>query len=64
MAKAIILNRTVTKTLVVNRKKPKEPQVFPNPGTAFWGKITGDMKNQADLKAELDEIRTLAYAGL
>ena len=29
-----------------------------------WGKITGDIENQKDLKEQLDELRALAYAGL
>lgn len=29
-----------------------------------WGKITGDIENQTDLKDQLEELRTLAYAGL
>lgn len=29
-----------------------------------WGKITGDIENQTDLKEQLDELRALAYAGL
>ena len=33
-------------------------------GSAKWGKIIGDIHSQEDLIEELDEIRTLAYAGL
>lgn len=33
-------------------------------GYAVWGQILGDMKNQADLAAVLEELRILAYAGL
>lgn len=29
-----------------------------------WGKITGDIENQTDLKEQLEELRALAYAGL
>ena len=29
-----------------------------------WGKITGDIENQKDLKDQLYELRALAYAGL
>lgn len=29
-----------------------------------WGKITGDIENQTDLKDQLEELRILAYAGL
>ena len=29
-----------------------------------WGKIGGNIDNQADLAAVLDELRILAYAGL
>jgi len=31
---------------------------------AEWGKIRGNLDDQTDLKARLDEIQTLAYAGL
>lgn len=30
----------------------------------LWGKITGNIENQTDLMEQLDELRTLAYAGL
>ena len=29
-----------------------------------WGNIGGDIENQTDLVEQLDELRTLAYAGL
>lgn len=29
-----------------------------------WGRITGDIENQTDLKEQLEELRALAYAGL
>ena len=31
---------------------------------ALWGEITGNIDNQTDLMEKLDELRTLAYAGL
>lgn len=31
---------------------------------AEWGKIRGNLDDQTDLKARLDEIQILAYAGL
>ena len=30
----------------------------------LWGKIIGNIENQTDLMEQLDELRTLAYAGL
>ena len=30
----------------------------------IWGKIIGNIENQTDLMEKLDELRTLAYAGL
>ena len=36
---------------------------LPN-GYAVWGQIIGNMQNQTDLAAVLEELRILAYAGL
>lgn len=56
MAGAITVTRHTTRTLVVNPKPKKDPEVVPSPGTAFWGKITGDINRQGDLMAKLAQM--------
>lgn len=56
MAGAITVTRNTTRTLVVNPKPKKDPEVVPSPGTAFWGKITGDINRQGDLMAKLAQM--------
>jgi hypothetical protein len=47
------------------KEQPGKPvTIDPPKGGALWGRIVGDIKNQADLKEKLDELRILAYAGL
>ena len=56
MAGAVFVNRRATNTVVVNHRKPKDPDLRPNPGTAFWGKITGNIEMQTDLIAKFTAV--------
>lgn len=63
MAGAVFLNRRVTKVVTVDHRKPKDPDLRPNPGTAFWGGISGNIKNQQDLMAAIQEAKDWAVVG-
>lgn len=63
MAGAITVTRHTTRTLVVNPKPKKDPEVVPSPGTAFWGKITGDINRQGDLMAKFQAEAEARQAG-
>ena len=50
--------------IVLNMQIPKPINIRIGAGGNTWGKIGGDIENQADLAAVLEELRILAYAGL
>lgn len=56
MAGAVFLTRRTNPTVVVSPKKPKAPDLRPQPGSAFWGKITGNIEQQADLIAKFSAV--------
>ena len=58
-----VLKMTLESGLVLNLQVPRPIQLTIANGM-YWGGIGGNMENQADLAAVLEELRILAYAGL
>lgn len=50
--------------IFIKEQQGRPVTIDPPKGGAVWGKIVGDINDQADLKEQLDELRILAYAGL
>jgi len=60
--KSIVIPQGQDSVVRISTKK-RSTVALPSSMT-IWGKITGDLDDQTDLKEQLDELRILAYAGL
>lgn len=60
----IVIGKKKKSVIPVGGNSNKPVNVGSPKGSAFWGKIFGDINNQTDLMEQLDELRILAYAGL
>ena len=64
MAEKVIIIKPRGNDIFIKEQPGKPVTIDPPKGGAVWGKIVGDMKNQADLMAKLNKIEKLAKAGI